>query len=56
MASYTLQEGSQLAWEITASMRTHMRRLIGFTSTDAFSDDERDAAAELVSVNCTRYE
>ena len=43
------KEGSQTAWEITASMRTYMRRLVAFTSTAAFSEEEKDAAADLVA-------
>jgi len=45
------KEGSQLAWEITASMRTYSRRLLAFTSTPAFSQDERDAARELIDAS-----
>ena len=42
-------EGSQLAWEITASMRTHVRRLLAFTGTKAFTPAERDAAIDIIT-------
>ena len=45
------QEGSQLAWEITASMRTYMRRLLAFTSTKSFDDAEKDAARDLIDAS-----
>ena len=44
-------EGSQLAWEITASMRTHVRRLLAFTGTGSFSPQERDAARDLIDAS-----
>ena len=36
--------GSQLTWEITASLRTLMRRLVAYTSPAAFSEAEHEAA------------
>ena len=51
--------GAQLAWEITASMRSLMRRLAAYTSptearspsTQAFSDAEREAAEDLITAS-----
>uniref|UniRef100_A0A7S3WCQ5 Uncharacterized protein n=1 Tax=Emiliania huxleyi TaxID=2903 RepID=A0A7S3WCQ5_EMIHU len=47
-----MKSGSQLAWEITASMRSLMRRLAAFTSPELFSDGERAAAEDLIQA-CT---
>ena len=46
------KEGSQLTWEITGSIRTHMRRLLAFTGTPAFTDAERDAAMQIAGASC----
>jgi predicted membrane chloride channel (bestrophin family) len=43
-------EGSQLAWEMTASMRTFIRRLRSYTST--FSEGEQGAASEIIEASC----
>ena len=44
--------GAQLAWEITASMRSLMRRLAAYTSPGMFADSEREAAADLIQASC----
>eukprot|EP00908_Phaeocystis_cordata_P018151 Transcript_29547.p1 GENE.Transcript_29547~~Transcript_29547.p1 ORF type:complete len:490 (-),score=158.35 Transcript_29547:57-1481(-) len=43
--------GAQLAWEITASMRSLMRRLAAYTSPAIFSSTEREAAADLIQAS-----
>ena len=40
--------GTDSAWEVTASMRSFMRRLVAMTSTDACAAPERDAARDLI--------
>ena len=40
--------GSEVAWEITAAMRSVTRRLVAWTRVDGASEDERAAAQELV--------
>lgn len=44
--------GAQLAWEITASMRSLMRRLAAYTSPGFFAETEREAAADLIEACC----
>ena len=45
-------QGSELSWDITASMRTSIRRLAAFTGTDAHAPAERAAARDLIDAHC----
>eukprot|EP00588_Corethron_pennatum_P022199 CAMPEP_0194317234 /NCGR_PEP_ID=MMETSP0171-20130528/13972_1 /TAXON_ID=218684 /ORGANISM="Corethron pennatum, Strain L29A3" /LENGTH=401 /DNA_ID=CAMNT_0039073745 /DNA_START=269 /DNA_END=1475 /DNA_ORIENTATION=+ len=44
--------GSELSWEITASLRNVMRRLVSWTGRDTVSDTEREAGHDLIDACC----
>jgi len=46
------KEGSELAWEITTSIRSAMRRLLAWTSAAHIPESERLAAKELIHGCC----
>lgn len=43
--------GTESVWEVTASMRSYMRRLVAWTGTSACTDAERQAARDLISTS-----
>jgi len=44
--------GSELSWEITASLRSVMRRLVAWTGRDIISETEREAGHDLIDACC----
>jgi len=44
--------GSDVTWEITASLRSAIRRLAAWTAPEAYSVSERKAAADLIAACC----
>ena len=48
-ANDRFNHGTDSAWEVTSSMRSYIRRLLAWTGGDAASEEERDAARDLIS-------
>lgn len=50
-ANDRFNHGTENAWEVTASMRSYIRRLVAWTGTDASTDEEREAAKDLIAAS-----
>ena len=50
-ANDRFNHGTESAWEVTASMRSYIRRLVAWTGTGASKDEEREAAKDLIAAS-----